>query len=201
MKMNKLITATLALSALAASSAFGAISLHFVYDPATDTTTASYSGTWGLDATDSAPSFVFRSSASLDISFEGGALQVFYNTENVNVGFVETSTTSFTTPWAVATATSASGDPFGFDGFGAIGGSNLLGPVDFTASTSIVGSLEFAGSDLTELGFDAAEIANGGSIDLGDGAIVNWTANVVPEPSTLSCLFSISLLLIARRRV
>lgn len=79
-----------------------------------------------------------------------------------------------------------------------------MGPANYNAATEVAGSMDFAGRDLAELGFDASEIANGGTIVLdtaGGNVNVNWSAEAIPEPSviTLCALFGGGMLFIRRR--
>lgn len=61
------------------------------------------------------------------------------------------------------------------------------------------------GVDLADLGFDAGEIASGGTLS-GTGGTVNWTASVlaVPEPSSFALLaggLALGAVVARRRRV
>jgi hypothetical protein len=91
-----------------------------------------------------------------------------------------------------------SGDSFGFNA------STVYGPASgFDGNTPIVGSLTYFETSLEALGFDETEIANGGTLS-GAGGTVNWTATVVPEPSTYAGIFgciALGFAVIRRKRV
>ena len=153
------------------------INLDFVYDTGTGDTTASYSGTW---------------SASSDTTFsneEGsagvdGREQSFVNLPaDVGIGFALAGwPRGFAVPWSeTVTASSSSGDIFGFTN------SSLYGPEFFGSRTNIVGSLTFVGTDLNALGFASGNAASNGTLS-GDGGTVNWSTAVVPEPSSYALI-------------
>ncbi|GAB5559340.1 MAG: hypothetical protein SynsKO_09870 [Synoicihabitans sp.] len=171
------------------------ILLKFVYNSGTDTTTATYSGSWGdyTDAEAVINSTAMSISASSFTSYGGSR------------GFDGTDNTSFhglTMPWNLETATGRTGDTFGFSS-GASSGFLFAEP-GYTQGTSIDGSLIFSGSDLTELGFDETEIANGGTLGSGSN-LVTWSASVaaVPEPASFGALIGLIVLVFSafgRRR-
>lgn len=101
-------------------------------------------------------------------------------------------------PWTTATATSRTGDNFGFNS-----GENFA-PDSYTAGLSIAGTLVFDAHSLTNLGFSAGEIASGGSFDI-DSTTLTWSASVsaVPEPSSyalLAALVTFGFVGLRRRR-
>lgn len=156
------------------------INLTFTYDEGTNTTTASYSGTWDVSA--NTGGFVI-SSVFDSTNFRRGD-SIFAGIYN------ETSGIASPYPWGTATPTDATGDVFGFNDF------NVVGPQNFTDSTPIVGSLIFAEMTLEELGLTPG---TSGTLS-GDAGTVEWSA--VPEPAAYAALFAVGVLGIAcwRRR-
>ena len=173
-------------AALCLSSAQAAIQLNFVYNSVTDITIATYSGTWDVSSERSA--------------VDGGlsSLFLFFEARSGGEGGESWHGITGPYPWqSYGQGFSREGDYFSF------GYTKVWGPTNFTPSTVINGSLTYdTGIDLADLGFDADEIANGGTLT-GSAGTVNWTASVsaVPEPSThLLMLGGIALLASRRRR-
>ena len=169
------------------SSTYGVIFLDFVYDPATDATTATYNGSWDTFA----ESPYGGTLGGLDRAGES-----FYAIGSAASFDPLPTTMSISTPWETNdTVTGSSGDPFGFDT------DQIYGPRDFTSGQTISGSLVFGGQDLTDLGFDADEIANGGFIPLGGTNVVSWSASAIPELSsfTIAWVATLSVMMVRRR--
>jgi hypothetical protein len=155
------------------TTAQAAIQLDFVYNPVTGTTTATYSGTWDVDATDNSTNDAFH--------YAGASFFVSYSP---NWGYAQS---GIAYPddygiyaWNAGAADSWDGDSFGFEDY------LVYGPEGFTSSTEIAGSMTW-NKDLTAMGFDSDEIASGGGTYTGLAGTVNWTVAslaAVPEPST-----------------
>jgi uncharacterized protein YhjY with autotransporter beta-barrel domain len=162
---------TLTVAAVAAvcftSAALAAIDLDFVYDPTAGQTTATYSGNWETSSTGDPSTSVQHHITETAFTRLHGQ---FGFTSSALVGAI---------PWTSATALSSSGSNFGFIMTGYI-----YGPALFTPATPISGALIFDG-DLDSLGFDSAEITNGGTIS-SIGGSVNWTASVMIVPFTFA---------------
>lgn len=96
-----------------------------------------------------------------------------------------------------ASASSASGDSFGFAA-GVAGVATFYAPANYSSGESIAGSLTFSGHTLTSLGFTAGD---SGTFS-GAGNIVNFT--VVPEPSAFAAVTALvvagCLVFVRRRR-
>lgn len=160
--------------------------LDFVYNPITGATTASYSGSWGS-----------WSGAIQDTGASGGISETGFAHYGSQSSYINTAVFSGATiPWSAnTTSSSMTGDAWGFTG------TRVIAPYNYTANTVISGSLVFSGLDLTILGFDATEIANGGTIGSGN-FVVHWTASSpIPEPGSDSlCLGLIALGALVRLR-
>lgn len=189
----RLFSITIAFVFCFATKASADIQLDFVYDPETNITTATYYGTWDVSATGGGlvtfPSVFFTGTSAnaqtsgIDIGFnsEAGISSAFY-------------------PWSETTQPSGSGhlgDNFGF------AFDTVWGPVGFTDTTIISGSVMFEELTLSALGFDENEILFGGMLT-GSAGTVNWTASVaaVPEPSSFALLFGLVIMgaVFVRRR-
>jgi hypothetical protein len=122
----------------------------------------------------------------------------FYSQPTGSVSYVSLSQPTPECPWTNANANSRSGDALRFDDI------IFLGPTGFTADTEINGSLTFNNRNLTDLGFDAAEIASGGTILLNTAngeANINWSCvNNIPEPATIALLTAGTIALLRRRK-
>ena len=191
--LSRLSLKPISIGAMAAlslcSAANAAINLDFVYDTISGDTTASYAGTWDIAGTGVGVIDVSRSSATYFQMRPAGWGPLI--TQSVSGAGL-----SGPYAWDVYQEGVSTGDPFGFDL------TYVYGPSSFTSSTIIAGSVTYAGVNLTDLGFDAAEIANGGTLT-GTGGTVNWTASVVPEPSTYAAILgfiSLAFVTIRRRR-
>jgi hypothetical protein len=179
--LKKNARAILLLASLSlAASARADFQLDFVYDPVTGATTASYLGSWGSWAG------AVHDSPSTSAGITPGGLAHFAGTND----YLLTSTfTGATIPWSVNTSSSGfSGASWGF------GPGIVDAPYGYTANTVISGTIVFAGMNLTAFGFDATEIANGGTVGSGN-FIVHWTAsNAIPEPATSAAMLGVSAL-------
>ena len=180
----------------ATSAAHAAIDLSFEYNPSTGDTVAHYSGTWDAFSDGSGGG---TSTTISHITFYA------IPTQNGNTSYrsylgggVDFAPNESSYPWVSAAATGTTGEAFGFNE------NSVYGPITgFTPSTPIEGTMTFINSTLTTLGFDASEIANGGSLT-GAGGTVNWSASVVPEPSTYAAIFgcvALGFTVIRRKRV
>jgi hypothetical protein len=189
--MRKIIKSqikTLSVAAVAVlsftSAAHAAINLDFVYDPATQNTTATYEGNWDITYgtnVNYGNSETFTSDL-LRVTIHGGS--GYYHGES-----------AVTLPWTTASINSHTGADFGFSSIG-----QIYGPLGFDSTTDILGTMTFVAQDLGDLGFNSAEIAYGGVITTPGGA-VNWTATAVPEPSTYAGIVGIvALAAVAIRR-
>lgn len=196
--------------AVAASSvtltANAAINLDIVYNSELDSTTAYYDGhttsdwsdvyspfhsTWGTSRADISPDD-FIKTGNLGGGVEGGL-----------VGKVS-ATWSDPLPWTLVgdpiLSTSGTGSVFGF------GTNHFYGPSGFRNTTSIVGSMTFAGSDLSDLGFVnntsgtliGSSPSSSGRIDM---VTINWEVSIVPEPSIYAAIFGgIAMMFATMRR-
>lgn len=83
----------------------------------------------------------------------------------------------------------ACGAFFGFDSH------SLYAEPGYDQGDSILGSLIFSGSGLSDLGFDATEIAHGGSFGPVSN-LVTWSASVaaVPEPASFGAVIGLFVL-------
>lgn len=175
---------------LGVTSSYGVINLTFQYNPNTDTTLASYSG-----------SLTFPGPP------DGLAIAVFHdlndarfinNFSGSDAGYFGALTG--TIPWGIGSA-AISASSFGGDSFGVSTG-GLIVPQGFSGGTINLNGWMIFDEDLTELGFDAEEIATGGTLT-SSGNDINWSAAVIPESSTLSLLILVlcsALVLRLRRR-
>ncbi|HVZ64706.1 MAG TPA: hypothetical protein VG936_09065 [Lacunisphaera sp.] len=155
------------------------IQLDFVYDPLTGATTATYSGSWGA-----------WTGAIQDTGASGGISATGIAHYGSQSSYINTSVfLGATIPWTANTTSSGfSGDAWGFNS------GRVIAPSTYLANGTINGSLTFAGMDLATFGFDATEIANGGTIGSGS-YIVHWTASTtaIPEPATNALLFGLAV--------
>jgi hypothetical protein len=166
------------------------ITLSFVYDPGTNTTTASYSGSWATFSQTGSGTY-----GSFGLIVDN---RDFVNVDGDVITDQGTAALAGTVPWIQNySPTGHSGDAFGFQ----VGSSNYDAPASYIAGTNLSGQLVFADTTLADLGFDASEIANGGSF-VGGGNTVNWTASVaaVPEPATYAVFFGAGALVCAAYR-
>ncbi len=169
-----------------ASIACADFQLNFVYSPITGATTATFTGSWGAWGGTNDPSPVNLG------SINPTGIADFSGTNDLlsNSAF-----SGAIIPWSVNTTSSGhTGASWGF------GPSIIYAPSGYVANTVISGTVTFAGLDLTALGFDATEIANGGTIGSGN-FIVHWTASSpIPEPATDAvCLGLVALGAVAWR--
>ncbi len=183
--MKQALIGMVAIVSMATIASAAEINLVFSYEPDTDTTTLSYSGVMGVDHTTDAVSDQPRNSLGGYVS--GGEIFYLENQPVGNVSYIMLDNPTTGAPWALSSfyPSEMSGDTLRFDSI------LLMGPQDFTAATEISGWMKFSGKDLTELGFDATEIANGGlfTLDTAGGNVdVAWVASTVPEPATMSLL-------------
>jgi len=169
------------ITALALASVVSAdMSLDFVYESTTDTTTVSWNGAMGVNST---------GTANLSSPRTYLMAHILEGVGNVgSVSYIAMDATA-NTPWddisATAYGSNFTGDNWRFDS------NNYIGPASFIDTTEVDGSMDFVGSNLAELGFDATEIANGGTfiLDTAGGDVnVNWSASSVPEPATAGLL-------------
>jgi len=150
--------------------------LDFVYNPGTDTTTATYAGAWNT----------FSGSSYNDgplLSFSTAGIRA----QNSTYSLIVNTTLSDPVPWTNATISNHTGDSWGFNS------NYIFASFGYVAGTHLSGTLSFVGSNLAELGFDETEITNGGV--LGSGAYtVTWTATAVPEPMTYAVILGLVVL-------
>lgn len=178
-----------AVASVLVSAAQAQITLNFVYNSGTDTTTATYSGSWG-SYTQAA---TFSPTTTSLTSGGGNAFDGSLSGYSSSGSF-----TGASLPWTSEVAIGHTGDSFAFNC------SAIYTAAGYTAGTQIDGSLIFSGSDLSDLGFNATEIANGGT--LGSGLnLVTWSASVaaVPEPASFSAVIGLFVLIFStfgRRR-
>jgi len=165
--------ATLAIAAVIASpNAHAAVTIDI--EQQGDDVVATYSGSW-----DTFTRFISTSSTSNYVSGNGNfqALQGpgekdYMSTDPMALTF-GTWTDIFTT------ASSSSGDPFGFN----LGG-DYFAPLGYTAGQSLSGSLTFANTDLVTMGFTPDSIG----VFSGAGNTVTFSVSAVPEPATVGML-------------
>jgi hypothetical protein len=173
------------------STAKAQIQLDFVFNSATGRTTATYSGTWAVDSDD------VNNTAAGTVVAESTAFQVRNTVSGTSMYGLEGGIVG-PYAWSAEGGHYLSGDNFGFTP------DWVYGPIDFTAATLISGSA-YWDKNLTEMGFDAAEILAGGGSYSGPGGTVNWTVSgavAVPESSTYAAFLggAALLLCIMRRR-
>ncbi|MCF7686992.1 MAG: PEP-CTERM sorting domain-containing protein [Cephaloticoccus sp.] len=159
-----------------APTARAQFTLDFVYDPGTDTTTATYAGAWNTFSGSS-----YNDGPLLSLSTDG------IRAQNLTYSLILNTTLSDPVPWTNATISNHTGDSWGFNA------NYIFASFGYLAGTQLSGTLTFVGSNLADLGFDETEISNGGV--LGSGAYtVTWTATAVPEPATYAVLLGILVL-------
>jgi len=150
--------------------------LDFVYNPGTDTTTATYAGAWNTFSGSS-----YNDGPLLSFSTDG------IRAQNSTYSLIVNTTLSDPVPWTNATISNHTGDSWGFNS------NYIFASFGYVAGTHLSGTLSFVGSNLAELGFDETEITNGGV--LGSGAYtVTWTATAVPEPMTYAVILGLVVL-------
>lgn len=148
---------------------------------------ASYSGSWDvwtpMMSTDSIVNAVanFGSFSAL----QGGPASKSY--------MITTPMTQSLGSWTtvVTSASSFTGDPFGFN----LGG-DYFAPQGYTANDPLSGSLTFADTDLVTMGFTPGEIG----VFSGGGNTVTYSVQVVPEPSSFFLVGTAGLAGLIRRR-
>lgn len=179
--MNKIAVAAFAMLASVQFSQ-GVITLSFVYDPDTTTTTATYSGSWDAFSQTSTWNSNLRQiyTEGFTSTFAGGGTYAIDLGRPINGPF----------SWGNINATSSTGDDFAFNT------SNIIAPLGYSAGNPINGSLIFSGSNLTALGLFNGEIGT----YTGSGNTVNYTASIIPEPSALLLVACGSLLAFRWRR-
>lgn len=187
--MKKTVGILCVLLACLINSASADIYLVFEYDQQTDTTMATYSGSWNtfqIDYTNPIGGNWSVMYPDRFISFEYGTSYSMDAGVSVNDGA--------SLPWNNVTSliTGRTGDNFGF---GSDSAGNLYAPAGYVAGTAISGTLIFAGSDLTDLGLSTSD-----SEIISVAGVGNDIHLAVPEPATaLSLAIGGGLLAIIRR--
>ncbi|MGD9418486.1 MAG: PEP-CTERM sorting domain-containing protein [Verrucomicrobiota bacterium JB025] len=186
------------LSVAPAPHSQGAIFLDFNYDTVLDRTVLTYSGSWDTFTNQLTNDLNTNSVGPSQINAWNGLTATSYS-DTQPLGYL---------PLNMLTATSRTGDSFGFLHAVAFSTATMYAPVGYVAGTNIQGSLIFDGIDLEDLGFTyfagTNSYGSGTLIGMGAGNDVSWDTRVtsVPEPSTapLSLLAGISLLFFRKRR-
>ena len=164
------------------------ISLEFVEQAGS--TTVTWSGAWSVWGSISGtfPASTLNMSPK-SFNMLGASGELFEMRTASNSG-------SATIPWidAAADPTSFSGDSWGFE----ISGNNLntfaYAPSGYIQNDALNGSATFLNRSLSQLGFDASEIANGGTITI-QGTVITWSAtSAVPEPGAFAFIAGIVIL-------
>ncbi|MGJ8658110.1 MAG: PEP-CTERM sorting domain-containing protein [Akkermansiaceae bacterium] len=158
------------------------MTLSWVYDESTMSTTVIYSGSWDIFSEDILTGTPTSHVVDSDFFFIGQA----------NYEFTLDDKFSDTFSWVTASVTSTTGDAFGFDNQFA-----LYSPENYNAGENISGSATFAGTDLTALSLNDGETGSYTS-DLGN--IVNYSVTSIPEPSSAMLLVLGSVGFMMRRR-
>jgi hypothetical protein len=178
------------------STAKAQVHLDFVYDPAERRVDLHYYGTWAINydpAHGVYNPFISTEARLSSVTLFGG------NTQPYSIAPTVEETFDFPMAWNGAPdGTWVSGDVFGFTT------NSIYGPAEFTTGTYMSGyAVFYLFNDLSEMGFDAAEILAGSGSHSGAAGTLYWTVtSAVPEPATYAAFLGGAALLICimRRR-
>ncbi len=182
--MKKTILAALLLGS--ANAAHAVMILTVSYDSLSDSTTVDYTGSFDVFNLESTGS-LFGSTINSDTFISGGS--ALFVEPALGLGNSFSVFAGDFGLMSLVSATSTSGDTFGFFG------ETLIAPVGYTAGSPLSGSTSFAG-DLFDI--TANPIQTG--VFSGGGNTVNWATAAVPEPGFGSIFAGVGALGVALSR-